>query len=112
MPRHKHADVMIAYANDTSSQIESRHPDNSYWSLVSDPCWDVYMEYRIKPPEPKKVEMWQWIVVQDEGCAPTITGGFYESEVQLRECFAHSKSMARMTVVGKAEWSRIEVEQP
>ena len=47
-PRHKHADLIIAWAN--GAQIEFLH--GIAWIEVAHPLWNVDTEYRIKP-EPK-----------------------------------------------------------
>lgn len=44
--RHKHADVMIAYANDCSLEIEYKHDMD--WHVVRTPSWNPNYEYRIK----------------------------------------------------------------
>lgn len=68
MTRHKHADLMIAYANDTSLAIEAN--DGIGWYEVDAPAWSKYMQYRIKP-ESKKAYVYmynsksltQWVAV-------------------------------------------------
>ena len=48
--RHKHADLMIAYANDKSLQIQYMHAMSKTWmDAADDQLWDVSFEYRIKP---------------------------------------------------------------
>lgn len=48
--KHKHADVIIAWAN--GEKIQCKLPDGS-WRDSPRPLWDEYVEYRVKPPEPK-----------------------------------------------------------
>lgn len=45
--RHKHADLIIAWAN--GAEIEWNH--DSGWCTVTNPSWDTCTEYRIKPKE-------------------------------------------------------------
>lgn len=57
MSRHPHADLMIAYANDTSLEIEVR--DRGEWCVSSRPLWLPHMQYRIKPA-PKKAYVFMY----------------------------------------------------
>lgn len=47
--RHKHADLIIAWAN--GAKIQYRDPDYSdgEWDETTHPTWSEYKEYRIKP---------------------------------------------------------------
>lgn len=49
MPRHKHADVIIAWAN--GEEVEQRNLDSDRWFSVKaeHPIWYAHAEYRIKP---------------------------------------------------------------
>ena len=49
--RHKHADVIIAWAN--GAEIEGRDTPTSPWTRTRTPSWYENYEYRIKPPEKK-----------------------------------------------------------
>lgn len=48
--RHKHADVIIAWAN--GAEIEIKNADGEWEPMVYTPTWENWREYRIKP-EPK-----------------------------------------------------------
>lgn len=48
--RHKHADLIIAWAN--GAQIQWQDPHDKIWCDIAHPGWGPYQEYRIKP-EPK-----------------------------------------------------------
>ena len=52
--RHKHADVIIAWAN--GEEIEFRHSVSNEWEPVSPPTrlWKEEYEYRVKPKIVKK----------------------------------------------------------
>jgi hypothetical protein len=45
MPKHKHADLIIAWANGAKIQVFSL----GGWSDALTPAWDSGMKYRIKP---------------------------------------------------------------
>lgn len=47
--RHKHADLMIAYANDPTIQIQWLYPRTLEWYDAPNPTWNSEYEYRIKP---------------------------------------------------------------
>ena len=50
--RHKHADVIIAWAN--GAEIECRpHIDGDWVVVTSPPRWVENYEYRVKPPAKK-----------------------------------------------------------
>ena len=49
--RHKHADVIIAWAN--GAQVEFRSHLSGGWEASSAPSWFEDYEYRVKPPAKK-----------------------------------------------------------
>lgn len=49
--RHKHADVIVAWAN--GAEIEYRPGPHERWSKSTSPGWQEDCEYRIKPPAKK-----------------------------------------------------------
>lgn len=51
--RHKHADVIIAWAN--GEAIEYKNLPDGRWYEIKYPHWDDETEYRIKPKEPKRL---------------------------------------------------------
>jgi len=53
--RHKHADLIIAWAN--GAKIQTRYKFSSKWyDVVDTPIWTDYQEYRIKPePKPDRI---------------------------------------------------------
>ena len=53
-PRHKHADLIIAWAN--GAQIEFLQ--GIAWIEVAHPLWSVATEYRIKPEPTPDIERW------------------------------------------------------
>jgi hypothetical protein len=46
MPKHKHADLIIAWANGAKIQVKNGLGD---WIDVGSPTWSGQAEYRIKP---------------------------------------------------------------
>jgi hypothetical protein len=46
-PRHKHADVIIAWANGAEVQFKSKETD--CWTDVTDPQFYDQYKYRVKP---------------------------------------------------------------
>lgn len=73
MNKHKHYDVIIAFAN--GAQIEGRPTPNSAWSLFPNPSWENDWEYRIKtekdePWKPKDGESY-YFVDTDAECVET-----------------------------------------
>ena len=49
--RHKHADVIIAWAN--GAEIECRGQLSRGWITATNPYWNAEYEYRVKPPAKK-----------------------------------------------------------
>lgn len=57
MTRHKHADLMIQHANDTSLVIEYCEQESKQWITTRQPSFANHLEYRIKPREFPKTSM-------------------------------------------------------
>ena len=53
MPRHKHADVIIAWAN--GEEIETCDSFEKWVPATTSPSWAEDIEYRIKTKEPKRL---------------------------------------------------------
>jgi hypothetical protein len=50
MAKHKYADLLIAYANDTSLQLQYREDDTDEWvNSGKSPSFSTRLEWRIKP---------------------------------------------------------------
>jgi len=55
MTKHKHHDVIVEWATDTSKVVQYKHSyDHSWRDVVGDPEWTA-AEYRIKPEPPKDI---------------------------------------------------------
>jgi len=62
--KHKHCDLIIAWANGAKIQIQ--YPSGN-WVEVPMPTWDTVATYRIKPePKPDAV-VYGWIKKDNEG---------------------------------------------
>jgi len=79
--RHKHADLMIAYANDKSLKFQWRSSPDMEWSDVSQPCWYPCWypdyEYRIKP---KTVTKYQVLYLMTKYNQANVTGDYFFDE--------------------------------
>lgn len=51
--KHQHAELMIAYANDTSLNFQWRRNDTGEWQDIEVPHFVPQSKYRIKPKEQK-----------------------------------------------------------
>ena len=93
MTRHKHADLMIAYANDTSLVVEVC--EGGDWCETSQPLWRTDLRYRIKPATKKAyVFMYQlntgkWIIspsinatVAEDNRSSCIRDGYVTTEIK------------------------------
>ena len=74
MARHKHADVIHAYAE--GEEIEYRPNPETHWARIENPCFSVNLEYRIKP---KIVKREGWVNVYKAGpiWAAALSHAFY-----------------------------------
>lgn len=100
MKPHKHAELIKAYADGAEIQYRSRAQDD--WVSTKNPAWNEFGEYRIKPAE--KVVRWQWITVC-EGSKPQISRSFF-TEQEVSNGF-----QLGVTIIGRAEWSRMEFDE-
>lgn len=48
--KHKHHDLIVAWAANKDLQIEWRQNSNNNWSRTKNPGWDEHLEYRIADP--------------------------------------------------------------
>lgn len=53
--RHKHADVVIAWAN--GAEIEARSSADRKWVVARNPTWWADVEYRVKPGKKYRVAL-------------------------------------------------------
>jgi hypothetical protein len=59
MTKHKHAEVIHAWANGAEVQVKW---ESVGWQDSKDPAWFTEWEYRIKPAPPKR----EWVGLTDE----------------------------------------------
>lgn len=76
MARHKHADLIIAWANGAIIQFSNR----SRWIDVANPEWGGNTEYRIKPKDKVKVYQWAYEPRNRQGQSQTTCGHFTKEE--------------------------------
>ena len=89
MPRHKHADVIIAWAN--GEEIEFRNMDMEHWLSMNqaNPMWYEYVEYRIKTKEPKRLANENFIALFMEYACANLSNqkdyqdGWFTSEMEI-----------------------------
>lgn len=71
--RHEHADLMVAYANNTDLKIQYFSTTDNMWRDIQKPSFVAHMKYRIKPKIKRyrvalmKVESTYYTSTQDEG---------------------------------------------
>lgn len=92
MPRHRHADLMIAYANDTSLEIECRPIGEWDWGK-SALCksWDPEFEYRIKPKPPVTKYRFAYRAANSNQPALYISNDSYRTAEDLENHFKRNR---------------------
>jgi hypothetical protein len=88
--KHKHADLIHAWADGAEIQRKSLAKNDETWFDEDEPRWFEEAEYRIKPEEKKPVVRWLW--ADEDG---NITRAMYEYQP------LHDFNI-------KLEWSRTE----
>lgn len=78
--RHKHADLIIAWANGAEIETKTRL---SEWSRVASPAWSNDQDYRIKPKP--MIKKYQWACNSSAVCF--VTSGYYTDEQALRHAY-------------------------
>ena len=74
--RHKHADLIIAWAN--GAIIEYRPHSEDVWKVKKCPLWDDnYGEYRVKPKD--KVKVYKYAYKPAADGTVKVTTGHYET---------------------------------
>ncbi len=87
--RHKHADLIIAWAE--GAEIECLQVDTTRWVLLNSPQWCRCNTYRIKPREPRQF----WVNVYPDG------SGAVHSEKKIADQLrcAHGETIEVIEVV-------------
>ncbi len=85
--RHKHADLIIAWAEGAEIEFKSV----ICWAPVKDPIWYMQGEYRIKPRKPRRF----WVNLYDDG------SGAVHSEKKIADQLrcAHGETIEVIEVV-------------
>ena len=99
----------VEWCLDCEEVVEWRSNLSWDWKLITDfESFDYFADrgykFRIKPKD--KVKMWQWIF-QGEYGNPNISSYFYKDEEEARDAI-YDKDI---TLLRKAEWTEIEVEE-
>ena len=95
---HKHADLIKAWAD--GATIEALQHDGS-WSICSSPNWMENVTFRVVK---ERIVRWQWVSIYTSGI-PQLSHYFY-TEAEAMGAFKDG-----VTVIGKAEWTRMEFDQ-
>jgi hypothetical protein len=106
--KHTHADLMAEYAQDAQEtdkpwerwEVANAKRADTWENLHGHPEWTTVRKYRRKST---KVKMWQWILKDKKDGAVFITDKF------LSEMPTGNEEDDYFEVVGKAEWTEIEV---
>ena len=101
--KHKHADVIHAWADGAEIQVKNEHGEWEDWKDEESPSWFASWEYRIKPnacqcmtrEKKKPVVRWLW-AFKAEGAWRTMPKFYAEDELKSE------------TPLIKLEWSRTE----
>ena len=91
--RHPHADLMIAYANDTSLEIEYKDWfDGGEWKSLNGqhPTWYIKTQYRIKPKPVTKYQVLYLLTDCNEAIA---SEKYYESEEDWQQAYINQKDV-------------------
>lgn len=95
--RHKHADVIIAYAEGADVQYKFQ----GAWEDWKNPCFKDDLEYRIKP---NIIEKEGWINIQNTTKGPIVLSGIFSTEED-------AKKYAGLTTVNNIITVRIEWDE-
>jgi hypothetical protein len=98
--KHKHAELIHAWADGAEIQIYSKELDN--WINLDKPTWDFDGEYRIKPEEKKPVVRWLWATKHMKSPEAWRQSSLFMTAEELAEEYPDVVSSVRL------EWSRTE----
>lgn len=74
MKRHKHADLIAKWVEDTSQEVEFYEEELEEWMLCKRPAWFEHIEYRIKP---KTMKIGDFEINKPEQDAPSYNTLYY-----------------------------------
>ena len=101
-----HAELIKRWADDPTMEIEVLS-DEDEWEPAPNVNWHPTLLYREKPKEKKKVEMWQWALVNRLTQGKIIASQFYKNIDYLREHYPPTS----WQIICCIEGSKIEVEE-
>ncbi len=96
--KHKHAELIKAWADGAEIQWRSETYTNNLWVEARNPSWDNACEFRIKPKQPVVRWMWAW-----EEYGMWCFSDTFMTEKDAKELEAESKCRYI-----KLDWSRTE----
>jgi len=102
--RHPHADLMIAYANDTSLKVQCREDEGDMWVDTMTPVFDTKLQYRIKP---KTVTKYQVLYLMTESKMANVSNIYLSSEEEFNSKFG---SMCKFISLVKETAREFEVQ--
>lgn len=94
--RHPYADVLHAYLEDTTLEIQGSYKESNFWKTISD---FLKKEYRIKPQEP--IYEWQWMYKFKNGNEFQFTS--YQTEDEIRHFMSTIDESSLGSSVSKIE---------
>lgn len=100
--RHKHADLIHAWAEGT--EIQFLNSQDKWVDVQGYPAWIEDGQYRIKP---KLVKKWKWVIKDIRTDALLVTGYYYQSEEEFNSQHLHTG----WVTVQKVDSTEIEVEE-
>ena len=100
--RHKHADLIYAWAEDDSMRIQIKIFGE--WRKIDYPRWDEKDEYRIKPNPKRDVFYYEYFHIAEDGLPRRISFGYsgikpLESESGLKLTFDGETGKLKKTEV-------------
>jgi len=95
--RHKHADLMIAYANNTNLKVEYFSPVSNKWTDAEPPTFNEVLEYRIK----STIHRYRVALMKDEG------GGYWTTTQDESDCTNPEREY--QFVCWRTDWIEYEV---
>ena len=101
MGKHKHAEIIKAWADGAEVQVFRHEYDGYYWEDTATPNFNIDFDYRIKPTE--KVVRWLW------AWQPIGTNWSFISEHRYTD--EEVKAALKDGTFTKLEWSREEFDE-
>ena len=101
MGKHKHAEIIKAWADGAEVQVFRHEYDGYYWEDTATPNFNIDFDYRIKPTE--KVVRWLWAWQDTIGIWSVMHCYMTENEFNIM--------LPRHSAHKRLEWSREEFDE-